>query len=1208
MSVTARDSPAARSARTFGQVIAIALTVVTSTVPSTLRAGDPNGLVKAPLSLQPASEAPTLFSELSAAETGVVTENNYADPRMWWELYQEFSVGAMGTGVAIGDYDHDGRPDLFIVSKTESCRLFRNLGKWKFEDVTEAAGVADQDKDAAVWKQGAVFVDIDNDGRLDLYLCRFGAPNRLYMNQGDGSFTEEAAQRGLAVADASGMAAFADYDRDGWLDLYLQTNLLDVTKEPEGQPDRLFHNRGDGSFEEVGLPAGISGRSQGHSAIWWDYDDDGWPDLYVANDFAPPDRLYRNNRDGTFTDVIDRVVPHTPYSSMGSDLGDINNDGWMDLMVADMSASTHEADQRGMADSRVRSALSTPDDGSATAPQFLRNALYLNTGTGRCLEAATLAGLGATDWTWSIRWEDLDNDGWIDIHVTNGMNREQHNADLLMSMMTAESPTERIRLMRESPILAERNLVFRNHGNLVFEETGTRWGLGKSGVSFGAAFGDLDGDGDLDLVHTNYQEGATVLRNESPSGHRVIIELRGTRSNRFGLGARVRIKTRSGTQVRQLTSARGYLSSSEPIVHFGLGDEETIDQLIIDWPSGHRQEFSDLAADQRLTITEPDEPVHSTTDDPAVEVRQFTEVGEAIGFSLQSREAAVDGTMPQPLLPVRLHRRGPALAVGDLTGDGMDDLVLGGTPTDPARILVTGTAGRFTPVNPPGFVETSPLNDGPILVFDANGDGRNDLLITRGGANLPAGAPAYQPRLFLNTGQGLAPAPKDALPRLTMSVGTVVSADFNRDGKLDLFIGARVLPGLYPLAPRSALLLNRGGRFEDATDTLAPGLRQIGMVTAALWSDVDDDGWIDLLIAVEWGGVSFWKNRDGAGFADVSTESGFSASGSGWWTSLTAADFNGDGRTDYVAGNLGLNTLHQPTPDHPSLLYFGDFSGNGTDEIVEGYFEVDKLYPRRTRAELGRRIRPILKRFPRNDTFAAATLDEIFGADDLATAERFAATEARSGVFLSQADGTHLFSPLPRIAQIAPLQGIAAGDVDGDGHADIYALQNSYAPDLSIGRFDGGISQLLKGDGNGTFSPVAPVKSRLIVPGDAKALVVADFDDNGWPDFLVTRNNGTTLAFRNRGTPGHHAFQVRLKGPPGNPTGIGARITVILADGTLQCGEIHAGSGLVSQSTAGVFFGFAEGNPPREIRIRWPDGEETRPSFEPGKARVVYDF
>lgn len=565
-------------------------------------AGESRAIVGAPFATRSGPRGATMFTELAADQTGIVTENRYEDPSMWAGRYADFAVGAVGTGVAIGDYDGDGRPDVFVVSKTESCRLFRNLGDWKFDDVTGTARVADVGDAAKIWKQGATFADVDNDGRLDIYVCRYNAANLLYVNQGDGTFRDEAAARGLAINDGSVMGAFCDYDRDGWLDVFVQTNAPESTTQQRAQRNFLFHNRGDGTFSEVTDRSGIAGRAQGHSAIWWDYDGDGWPDLYVANDFTPADKLYHNNRDGTFTDTIDSVAPHLPFSSMGADVGDVNNDGLIDLLVADMAATTHQKDLRTMAN--ARSLIVDLADDAATAPFCMRSALFLNTGAGRMLEAACLAGIAATDWTWSVRFEDLDNDGRLDLHVTNGMYREPHNADLMARIAGAESAAEKARIERASPALAEENLAFRNAGDLSFENVSVAWGLNQRGVSFGAAFGDLDGDGDLDLIFSNYKKGVTILRNDSEAGHRLILALRGTHSNRFGVGATATVETASGIQIRSLVLARGLLSSSEPVLHFGVGDESRVARLTVVWPTGESQEFADLATDQKYTITE----------------------------------------------------------------------------------------------------------------------------------------------------------------------------------------------------------------------------------------------------------------------------------------------------------------------------------------------------------------------------------------------------------------------------------------------------------------------------------------------------------------------------------------------------------------------------------------------------------------------------
>jgi hypothetical protein len=1188
----------------FGGSRAAADPVPASAGPSApLRTG---GIEEQPLAPRSGPRGKTLFTIIAPEDSGVRTENKYDDPEIWGRRSREFDLGGVGTGVAIGDYDNDGRPDIFVVSKTESCRLFRNLGNWKFADVTEKAGVGDQGAAARIWKQGATFADVNNDGLLDIYVCRFNAPNLLYINQGDGTFKEEAHAYGLDVNDASVMAYFCDYDRDGWLDVFIQTNVLDAATHPEGQRDYLFHNNRDGTFTNVTDRAGVSpGPTHGNSAVWWDFDDDGWPDLYVANDFAVPDALYHNNHDGTFTDVITRVMPHSPYSSMGSDLGDVNHDGRLGLLVADMAEPGHVEDQRAMAESRAR--MRVPEEGSQEVRQFPSSALFLNTGTGRCLETAHLAGLDATGWTWAPLWEDLDNDGRADLFVTNGMYREIHNQDLIARRAMAGSPLAREQIARNSPVFAEKHLAFRNLGGLRFEDVSSAWGLDQLGVSFGAAFGDLGGDGAMDLVYSNYQAGVTLLRNDGDTGHRIICSLRGlstplqalsaskdTRSNRFGVGAKVTLESAAGLQVRTLTLGRGFMSSSEPIVHFGLGDDAVIRRLTVSWPSGAVQTFENLSADRRFTITEPSSPPTAPPPPATQPEPQFTETSQAAHLSWTAAEESYDEFLDQRLLPAGLNRRGPAIAVGDLDGSGRDGVCIGGTTREARRILLPQGAGIWSPATSPAQVAPSDVDDGPLLLFDATGEGRADLLVTAGGASQPAGAPEYQPRLFLNDGHGhFRPAPDGTLPPLSISAGAACAADFDRDGRLDLFIGGRVSPGLYPAAPQSVLLANRGGKFVDVTDVVAPMLRHVGMVTAALWSDVDDDGWPDLLLTLEWGEVKYFHNAAGRKFEDWTEKAGFASAGTGWWRSIATADFNGDGRPDYAVGNVGLNTQYRADPQHPALLFSGDFAGRGSNEIVEAYYEDGKLYPWRSRSDLGAAIPAVLRRYRLNNDYARATLPEILGTDRLAAATRLAATELRSGVFLSQPDGRYRFEPWPLIAQIAPADGLVAGDFDGDGHADLYVVQNSYAPAAAIGRFDGGLSQLLCGDGRGNFAPVPPSESGLVVPGDAKALAMLDLNDDGWPDFLVSRNGEATLAFQNRGVAGRHSLRVVLQGKAGNPQAVGARVTAEYADGTTEAGEVSAGSGYYSQSSAALFFGSTDPNPLRRVRVRWPSGATT---------------
>lgn len=1166
---------------------------------------EPAGISSVPFQAPSGPRGATLFKTLSPAETGIVAVNHYDDPKMWAELFPEFTIGPIGTGIAIGDFDGDGKPDVYVVCKTGENHLYRNLGNFKFEDVTAKAGVGGP---TDAWKEGATFVDVNNDGRLDLYVSRFGAPNLLYINQGDGTFKEEAAQRGLAVSDASDQAAFMDYDRDGKLDVFIQTNLLDAEAHPTGQRNYLFHNNGDGTFTNVTDDAHISSvDAQGHSATWWDYNEDGWPDLYVANDFKEPDILYRNNGDGTFTNVLSWVVPHTPHSSMGADIADINNDGHIDLLVADMAATTRLKDQRTMA--RMRAGLPESDSNPGAAQQYMRNALFVNTGTSHMLEAAIFSGLAATDWTWSVRLEDLDNDGLVDAFFTNGTVREFHNADLGRQMMAVESIAERNRMMRNSPVLAEKNLAFHNRGELAFDNVSADWGLDQVGAKFGAAFGDLDGDGDLDLIYANYDGTFTVCRNDSDTGHRVIFDLRGRVSNSFGIGAIVKIETSAGMQVRPLLLARGYLSQSEPMVHFGLGKVDTIRRVTVQWPSGIVQTVENVAADRRYTIREPDlapPPLAPPGERDKIPAGLFVDVTSEKGLQVLAKEAPFDELKKQPLLTIRLNRQGPAAAVADLDGDGEEDILVGGTRGTAGRIFSSFGGGSFLASGEGSFSDTSEINDAAIVAFDANGDGADDLFVTKGGDAKPANDAGYQPRLLLNDGHGhFSPASADAVPALPTSAGAVAVADFNRDGQLDIFVGGRVVPGEFPAVPTSALLENQNGKFLDVTDTLAPALRHVGMVTSAIWSDVDGDGWLDLIVTLNWGGVKFFHNENGKGLVDQSAAFGFSAAGTGWWNSIASADFNGDGRPDFVVGNVGLNTVFHASPDHPAVLFSGDLDGSGRKQLLDAQYEGDRLYPMRSLEQMMQNFSFVGRKYSTFEAYGKATVSDVFSAARLEAAQKLTATEFRSGVFLSQPDGHYRFQPLPALAQLSPIYGLAVGDFDGDGHLDICAVQNSFAPIPEIGRFDGGLGLLLRGDGKGNFAAVPAHESAFVVTGDAKAMVTLDFDGDGWPDVFITRNNFSTLALRNRGLAGHQAFAVVLRGLRGNPHAIGARVTVTLRDGSTETSEVEAGAGYLSQSSPSLFFGYPEKNPPQSITVRWPTGQITTQPWQTRLPKII---
>ena len=575
------------------------------------------------------------FTKISPQVSGLLTQNDYDDPSMWGSRYMVFSQGAVGTGLAAGDYDGDGRPDLYVVSKTEPNKLFRQVGDFEFEDVTDKAGVPG----GRFWGTGATFVDIDNDGDLDLYTCQYFDANHLYINQGDGTFKERAKNFNLDVWSSSVMAYFSDYDRDGDLDVYVVTNslILESTLEySAADPDYLFRNNGDQTFSDVTRQSGVQHNGQGLAAVWWDFNLDGWPDLYVANDNVDEDHLYRNNGDGTFTDVLKASVPHTAYFSMGADFGDIDNDGLFDLFVADMQSTTHF--KRKVMMGEMGGPLARQFD-RQPVPQYMRNALYLNTGTERFMEGAYLYGIASTDWTWSVKFGDLDNDGRLDLHVTNGMIRSFIDADMDKRLRDT-TIEEEARIMKESPVLRESNLAYRNDGSPRFEEVSQLWGLNHFGVSFGAVFVDFDRDGNLDIAVNNYQESVTLYRNNLGEAHnRALFELRGSVSNSHGIGSTVTLESDSGKQIRYLSPARGIFSSDEPVVHFGLGTDQKINRLVINWPSGHRQEFTDLSPNRRYVVREPEgevresRPVRDEEPSPL-----FEEVSAKYGLNIMRSE------------------------------------------------------------------------------------------------------------------------------------------------------------------------------------------------------------------------------------------------------------------------------------------------------------------------------------------------------------------------------------------------------------------------------------------------------------------------------------------------------------------------------------------------------------------------------------------
>jgi hypothetical protein len=1146
-----------------------------------------------------------VFTPIPAAESGLAVQNPYDDPAMWGARYTEFATGAVGSGIAIGDVDGDGLVDIFIANKTHENKLFRQVAPFKFVDITEAAGVAGPVAANGVgWKTGVTMADFNNDGFLDIYVCRFNAPNLLYLNDGHGHFKEVGHQAGVDLVSGSVVGAFEDYDRDGFLDLFVLTNIQDAKRSPDGEPGHLYHNRGNGTFEEVTAKAGISREpGHGHSATWFDYNGDGWPDLYVTNDFAGPDHFYRNNGDGTFTDVLATAVPHTTWFSMGSDSADINNDGLPDLFVAEMAGTTHFKSKVAMGD--MGGLVNYMD--TLITPQYMKNAVFLNSGADRFLEVAKMTGLGSTDWSWSPRFEDLDNDGWVDLHVTNGMVRPFIDSDLLNKIKKLQSQQEIIALMKSQPPQRETHLAFHNDRNLHFTKVQKDWGLDHNGVSFGSAFADLDNDGDLDLVYVNFDDTVSLFRNDCPAGNSIVIQLKGTSSNKYGVGAQAIARTEQGVQTRRVTVARGALSSSEPIMHFGLGTSTSVAELEIRWPSGQVQKFQNLPANARYVITEA-----ATAAKPAAAVASravdhglFQDDAREMGLNYVNQERVFDDMRRQSLLPNRMNTLGGGIAWGDANGDGYPDIFFAGAAGHGSALYLNDGQGHFA-----RYRQQQPWDDTiereamAPLFLDVNHDGALDLLVISGGVEADKGSDLLRSHLYLNDGHGKfteAPVTQFNLPPISAAV--TCAADFRHNGSLGVFIGGRVVPGEYPTTPESVLLENRDGNLVDVTDAACPALRKCGMVTSALWTDADGDGWVDLLVTGEWMPLRLFHNNHDGTFTETTKEAGL-ADQTGWWNSLTAADVNGDGFIDYIAGNVGLNTKYHANRERPTGIYYVDFEGNGKPQVIESEYEGDKLFPVRGRSCSSRAMPSLKEKFPTFHDFGAALLPEIYTPEKLAGSLHLTANQLASGVFLNDGHGHFTFREFPRLAQTSPIFGTAAADFNGDGHLDIVAVQNFSGPQVETGRFDGGISLLLLGDGQGGFTPATPQQSGICIPGEGRGLAVGDWNQDGWPDLVLTRINENAVAFANRGSATGHSFAIKLQGEAGNPDAIGAKVTVHFKNGMLQAAELSAGSGYLSQSEPLAFFGYATGNAPATIEVTWPDGTRTTHPFQAGVPRI----
>lgn len=1052
-----------------------------------------------------------LFTLLTPEQTHVDFSNTLTEGLNTNVLMYEYFYN--GGGVATGDVNGDGLIDLYFTGNMTDNKLYLNKGHMQFTDITATAGLSGR---PGPWKTGVTMADVNGDGKLDIYVCYSGnvgaekRQNQLFINQGndkDGnpSFTEEAAKYGLADAGYSTQAVFFDYDGDGDLDMFLlnhspvQLPILDevntaatLKKSNSLNGVRLYRND-DGVFTNVTEQAGISSSdlTYGLGAAIADINGDGLPDIYISNDYSIPDFLYINNGNGTFTNKLQSSIGHTSEFSMGNNISDINNDGLPDIFTLDMLPE----------DNRRQKLLFAPDNyekfdltlRTGFYYQYMRNMLQVNNGNGTFSEVGQLSGISNTDWSWAPLFADYDNDGWKDLFVTNGYTRDFTNMDFMKYMGDYLKDRRLMRkdiynLVQQMPSSQVKSYLFKNNGNLTFTNTSARWGITQSSNSNGAAYADLDNDGDLDLVVNNINQPAFIYQNESnklSGNHYLQLKLEGARKNTQGIGAKAIIYIKNKIQYLEQMPSRGFQSSVSPVLHFGLGKDKRIDSLRIVWQGGKEQLLKNVKADQQLTLNEKD--ALGTYRAPTAIKPIFTEINSPVA-NKQEKNSTNDFKR-QPLMINPLSFAGPCMVKGDVNGDGLEDVYVGGENGKAGSLYLQQKDQTFVLKPESAFETDKKSDDAAAIFFDANGDGKPDLYVCSGGYGdlLPAD-PLLQDRLYLNDGKGNFTRSKNSLPKMLSSKSCVTAADINGDGYPDLFVGGRVIPGRYPETPQSYILINDGkGHFTDETTKYNPQLQRIGMVTDAAWVDMNGDKKPDLVLAGEWMPITILINSNGK--LVNSTADYFDKPQSGWWNKILVADLNHDGHPDLIIGNQGLNTQCRASDAEPAEMYYKDFDDNGSVDPILCFYIQGKSYPYVTRDELFDQMSMMRTRFPDYKSYADASLPDIFSTLELKDAGHLQANNLATTCFLSDGKGKLHVAALPLQAQFSPVYTITALDYDHDGNQDLLLCGNVNRARLRFGKYDANYGTLLKGDGKGHFTYVPQLRSGFKLWGDVRSVI-----------------------------------------------------------------------------------------------------------------------
>ncbi len=1078
-----------------------------------------------------------LFSLLDESYTGVNFINTIKDSKdRNILLYSNFYGGA---GVGVGDFNNDGLQDLYFAGNIVPDKLYLNQGNLMFKDVTVKAGIQHD----GGWSTGVTIADVNNDGNVDVYVSRElydDKPdlrtNLLYLNNGDGTFIESAKKFGMADSERTRHATFLDFDKDGYLDLFLLTQPPNPGGHSEFsgttllKPEyhlKLLRNSGRDFFVDVSKQAGVdlTGFPNGVSAS--DINNDGWTDLYVGNDFYAPDFLFLNNQDGTFTNIVDEAMGHISYYSMGVDIADINNDALLDIFVVDMVAEDNFRSKSNMSGMRPDRFWEVVSDGGHY--QYMYNVLQLNNGNTTFSDVAQLTGMATTDWSWSNLIADFDNDGLKDTYITNGLLYDIRNTDAdknvqrfinntkidwiqkhpdgggITSIFDILDLDKTVGLLPSQPL---KNYAFRNKGNLEFQKTVQEWGLDQESFSNGAAYVDLDNDGDLDIVVNNINMEAFIYRNnaEGITGTNFLRIHLIDDENKSVFGSRVTLYSDGEKQIQETTNVRGIYSTSEPLVHFGLGASKKADSIIVRWPDQREILLKDIDANQTLKLS-PDRSKDQVSDIHPASNSLFREDTDSFGITFKHKENDFDDYEYQVLLPHKLSQFGPALAKGDINNDGLEDVYLGGANGHSATLYIQNRQGTFTKQQNSFWQEEKIYEDVDALFTDINGDGYVELYVVSGGNEFPENDLYYKDRLYINDGAGN--FSRGNVKGLRNQSGSVVRAsDYDGDGDMDLFVGGRHVPRHYPRPASSMLLVNENGQLTNETDKLANEFNNLGLVTDAVWNDYDSDGNIDLTVVGEWMPITFFRNYNNT---FTKNEVGGLGESTGWWFSLEQGDFDQDGDIDFIAGNLGLNYKYQTTVDKPFDIYYRDFNQDGSSDIVLGYYDEDKHYPLRGLSCSSSQIPDLKKKIQKYDVFASLEIDQIYGSANLEKSLHYQANTFASSYAENLGNGNFKLSPLPRLAQFSNINDIIVEDFDGDDKLDALAVGNLFVSEIETPRNDAGTGVLLIGDGQGNFDVVNSAVSRFFARGDAKKMIL--LKTTGTRKIIVANNNDKLQSF-----------------------------------------------------------------------------------------------